>query len=96
MVGSDNAPALRTGGMSLAFVDKAEISDNLTLDYGFDFQSVSYVDRINYVSPFVRGDSSIWEPLKGAVRGGGQRRRPPNPWLLASRAARSPSQNLER
>src|SRR6202163_80756 len=52
VVGSDNTPALRT--MSLAFVDKAEVSDNLHLDYGFDSQSVSYFDRINYVSPFIR------------------------------------------
>src|SRR5579872_3198534 len=46
VVGSDNAPALRT--MSLAFIDKAEIFDNIRLDYGFDSQSVSYFDRINY------------------------------------------------
>ena len=52
VMGSDGAPALRT--MSLAFLDKAELSDNLYLDYGFDFQSVSYLDRINYASPFVR------------------------------------------
>jgi hypothetical protein len=52
VAGSENTPALRT--MSLAFVDKAEISDNLSLDYGFDFESVSYFDRINNVSPFAR------------------------------------------
>ena len=33
---------------------RLDISDNLHLDYGFDFQSISYFDRINYVSPFVR------------------------------------------
>ena len=52
VVGSENTPALRT--MSLAFLDKADVSDSLHVDYGFDFQSVSYFDRINYVSPFVR------------------------------------------
>jgi hypothetical protein len=51
-VGSENTPALRT--MSLALVDSAEIADNVRLDYGFDSQSISYFDRINYVSPFLR------------------------------------------
>ncbi len=51
-VGTDSAPVLRT--MSLAFVDKAQISDVLTVDYGFDMQTISYVDRLNYMSPFLR------------------------------------------
>ncbi|MEQ1947782.1 MAG: carboxypeptidase-like regulatory domain-containing protein [Bryobacteraceae bacterium] len=51
-LGTDSAPALRT--MSLAFVDRTEIADNIRLDYGFDFQSVSYFDRMNYASPFIR------------------------------------------
>jgi len=64
VVGSENNPALRT--MSLAFVDKAEVSDNLRLDYGFDSQSVSYFDRINYVSPFVRATFDVGS--QGRVR----------------------------
>jgi len=64
VAGSDNMPALRT--MSLAFVDKAEIADNLSLDYGFDFQSVSYFDRINNMSPFVR--ASYDAGTRGRVR----------------------------
>jgi Carboxypeptidase regulatory-like domain len=51
-VGADGAPALRT--MSVAFLDGLAISDNLRLDYGFDSQSISYLDRLNYVSPFMR------------------------------------------
>ena len=51
-MGSDSAPVLRT--MSLAMLDRLDISDNLHLDYGFDSESISYFDRINYVSPFVR------------------------------------------
>lgn len=50
--GSDGAPVLRT--MSLAMLDRMDISDNLHLDYGFDSESISYFDRINYLSPFVR------------------------------------------
>src|SRR5712691_6673033 len=51
-VGTDSAPALRT--MSIAFLDGLEIADNFRLDYGFDSQSISYLDRLNYVSPFLR------------------------------------------
>jgi hypothetical protein len=51
-VGADNAPALRT--MSIAFLDGLDIADNVRLDYGFDSQSISYVDRLNYVSPYMR------------------------------------------
>lgn len=51
-VGADGAPALRT--MSVAFLDGLDVADNLRLDYGFDSQSISYLDRLNYVSPFMR------------------------------------------
>jgi hypothetical protein len=50
--GTDNSPVLRT--MSLAFLDKFDVADNVHFDYGFDFQSVSYIDRLNYASPFIR------------------------------------------
>jgi hypothetical protein len=45
-------PALRT--MSLSFSDHAELSDNLSVDYGFALDSVSFVDRLNYFSPYAR------------------------------------------
>ena len=51
-LGTENTPVLRT--MSLAMLDRMDISDNVHLDYGFDSESISYFDRINYVSPFVR------------------------------------------
>lgn len=51
-IGSDGAPPLRT--MSVAFLDSIEVADNIRLDYGFDYQSVSYLDHLNYLSPFVR------------------------------------------
>jgi len=72
VMGSDNAPALRT--MSLAFLDKTELYDNLYLDYGFDFQSVSYLDRINYASPFVRAtfDAGNQGRVRVAFTSGGQ------------------------
>jgi hypothetical protein len=51
-LGSDNTSVLRT--MSLSMVDTADISDNLRVDYGFDSESISYFDRNNYLSPFIR------------------------------------------
>jgi len=51
-VGTDGAPPLRT--MSVALLDSIEVADNVRLDYGFDYESVSYLDHLNYVSPFVR------------------------------------------
>src|SRR5258708_19176087 len=60
--------------MSLAFLDKADVSDNLRLDYGFDFQSISYFDRINYVSPFVRAtfDAGSQGRIRVAFSSGGR------------------------
>ena len=71
VVGSDSTPALRT--MSLAFLDKTDVSDNLHLDYGFDSQSVSYFDRINFVSPFARAtfDAGAQGRVRVAFTSGG-------------------------
>jgi hypothetical protein len=45
-------PALRA--MSLNFGDRAELSDNLSMEYGFSLDSVSFMDRLNYFSPYAR------------------------------------------
>jgi hypothetical protein len=63
-VGSENNPALRT--MSFAYLDKVDVADNLRVDYGFDFQSVSYFDRLNYLSPFLRATYDLGD--QGRVR----------------------------
>jgi len=47
-----NLPTLRT--MSLNFDDHADLSDNLSLEYGFSLDSVSFLDRLNYFSPYAR------------------------------------------
>jgi hypothetical protein len=46
------APALRT--MSIGFVDRATLTDDLRLEYGFSLDSVTFIDRLNYFSPFAR------------------------------------------
>ncbi len=68
---SENAPVLRT--MSLAILDRLDVSDNLHLDYGFDSESISYFDRIYYMSPFVRAtfDAGAQGRVRVAFTSGG-------------------------
>ena len=46
------APALRT--MSAGFLDGKRLSDSLRLDYGFSLETVSFLNTLNYFSPFGR------------------------------------------
>ena len=50
--GQDNVPALRT--MSLIMLDRVDIAENILLEYGASLDTVSFMDRLNYVSPFAR------------------------------------------
>ncbi len=52
-VTGDSAPPLRTA--SLAVIDSIEVAENIRLDYGFNYNSVTYLDHLNYLSPFIRG-----------------------------------------
>jgi hypothetical protein len=52
LAGNDGAPAMRT--MSLETRDKIDLTDTLHLEYGLGFDSVSFLQRLNYVSPFAR------------------------------------------
>ena len=45
-------PMLRT--MSLSFDDRTRLSDRLSMQYGFSLDSVSFLDRLNYFSPYAR------------------------------------------
>lgn len=49
---SDSAPALRT--MSVSMHDSIAVTDNLRLDYGGSFDSVSYMDHVNSLNHFAR------------------------------------------
>jgi hypothetical protein len=46
----NGVPQFRT--MNLTFGDHTRISDRLTFDYGASVESVSFLDRLNYVSPY--------------------------------------------
>lgn len=48
----DNTPALQTLAMTL--VDRRKLGDGLELDYGASLESVSFLTRLNYASPFAR------------------------------------------
>ena len=51
--GQDNTlPPLRT--MAVSFSDKTQISDSLDFDYGFELDSVSFTQRVQYFSPYAR------------------------------------------
>lgn len=47
-----NAPALRT--MSLTFIERTEVADGIEFEYGASLDSVTFLDRLNYMSPFAR------------------------------------------
>jgi hypothetical protein len=48
----DAAPALRM--LSVSYADRKEISDNLSAEYGFELDMVSFLDRLHYLSPYAR------------------------------------------
>lgn len=49
---SSSAPALRT--MSLTLLERLQITEGIELDYGASLDSVAFIDRLNYLSPFAR------------------------------------------
>ncbi|MFN7920725.1 MAG: hypothetical protein U0Q16_11545 [Bryobacteraceae bacterium] len=45
-------PAFQT--MSLTYMDRRDLVDGLSVEYGSSIESVSFLSRLNYVSPFAR------------------------------------------
>jgi hypothetical protein len=53
LTGNESAlPVMRT--MSLSFDDRTQLSDNVSVQYGFAMDSVAFLERLNYLSPYVR------------------------------------------
>lgn len=50
--GEGSSPTLRT--MSLSFSDRVAITEAMLLEYGAGLESVTFVERLNYVSPYAR------------------------------------------
>jgi hypothetical protein len=47
-----DAPVLRT--MTISSVDRRKLTEDVELEYGASLESVSYLNRLNYVSPYAR------------------------------------------
>jgi len=60
--GAGDLPALRT--MSINLGDQVRLSDALRLQYGFSLDSVSFLDRLHYFSPYARLDYSLPDSSK--------------------------------
>jgi hypothetical protein len=52
-----NTPPLRT--MSVTVLERTDFGDGLSIDYGASLDSVAYLDRLNYISPFARVRSRL-------------------------------------
>jgi hypothetical protein len=48
----ENAPAVRT--MTMSFMDRSKVTDELEVLYGSALESVIFLDRLNYLSPFAK------------------------------------------
>jgi hypothetical protein len=66
MNGIESGPALRTA--SLSTHDHIDLAEHLRLEYGFSMESVSFLERLNYVSPFARATYDLGS--KGLLRFG--------------------------
>jgi hypothetical protein len=60
ITGSDSAlPMVRT--MSASFDDHTRLTDELSVQYGFTLNSISFLDHLNYASPYARFIYSLGE-----------------------------------
>lgn len=58
LTGSESAlPMLRS--MSASFDDRTQLTDELAIQYGFTLDSVSFLDHLNYISPYARLSYSL-------------------------------------
>ncbi len=55
--GQDNAPKLQT--LAVSTMDRRQLTDFLLLEYGASLESVAFLERLNYVSPFARLTSDL-------------------------------------
>jgi hypothetical protein len=53
-MGSNDAALPMLRSMSAGLDDSAKIADNVTVKYGFTMDSVSFLDHVNYFSPYAR------------------------------------------
>lgn len=70
LAGAENSPVLRT--LSISSVDKRQLGERITLEYGGSLESVAFVERLNYFSPFGRltYDAGPWGAVQLAYSSG--------------------------
>src|ERR1019366_5629703 len=51
--------------MSTSFDDRTDLTDEISVQYGFTLNSISFLDHVNYASPYARVTYSLGE--NGAV-----------------------------
>ena len=76
--------------MSASFDDRTQLTDELTVQYGFTLNSVSFLDHLNYVSPYARLTYSLGDAGEIEVRvhlG----RRAPGPGRQGAQRGRGPA-----
>ena len=80
----DAVPVLRTA--SLGMYDHVALTDRLNLEYGFNYESVTFLSHLNYISPFARAtyDLGANNSLRMAFSSGTQ------PGQLLARTVDSP------
>ena len=68
----DSVPVLRTA--LLGMYDQVELTDRLKLEYGFNYESVTFLSHLNYMSPFARAtyDLGAHNSLRMAYSSGTQ------------------------
>jgi len=58
VTGNEGAlPTVRT--VSAGFADRMQLSDNVSVQYGFTLDCVAFIDHLNYLSPYVRLTDSL-------------------------------------
>ena len=55
----DAVPVLRTA--SLGMYDHVDLTDRVNLEYGFNYESVTFLSHLNYMSPFARATYDLGE-----------------------------------
>ena len=68
----DAVPVLRTA--TVGMYDQVELTDRLKLEYGFNYESVTFLSHLNYMSPFARAtyDLGAHNSLRMAYSSGTQ------------------------
>ncbi len=63
--------ALRT--LSTTFLDRIEVAEHMTVDYGFDYATVAIIHRTSTISPFLRAtyDGGRWGRVRVGFSAGG-------------------------